>query len=330
MLGVRSKYSFGIFEKTVFSSFGGYDELHNAARGIQTTINGFDKATGVYSEVNAGTYSCGINVDISATEDADGGLFMSTGNNYVHGAKFYSINNSASGHSYGIYVSSQGGAQSCAIYATTDDTVGHPNSWAGWFNGNVCINGYLKTIDSMEVPLIHGGGAFSGGVSIYGDLDVSGTLSKGAGSFLIDHPLDPLHKTLRHNFVESPWNMCVYPGKVQLDERGEAVVEMPDYFKALVRENEALAQITPIGKPFNVGYEWDETFTKLTIYGAPNRKVSYFVYADRDDPVMKKLYKPVEEIKGKGNDFTPGKLLYPEAYGYPKEMGQSYGNVKNH
>ena len=32
----------------------------------------------------------------------------------------------------------------------------------------------------------------------YGDVYVSGSLSKTGGGFLIDHPLNPLHKTLRH------------------------------------------------------------------------------------------------------------------------------------
>jgi len=59
--------------------------------------------------------------------------------------------------------------------------------------------------------------------------------------------------------------------------------------------------------------------------GDPDKEVSYTVYADRDDPVMRQLYKPVEEEKGDGN-FTKGKLLYPTAFGYPEEMGEDYGD----
>ena len=156
-----------------------------------------------------------------------------------------------------------------------------------------------------------------------GNVNVTGTLSKGSGSFLIDHPLDPQNKTLRHNFVESPENLCLYRGKVKLNSSGEGKVEMPTYFKALIKETEATVTLTSIGRPFNAGYDWNKDFTQVTVYGEPNREVSYIVMADRDDPVMRQLYKPVEEEKGNGN-FTKGKLLYPKAYGYPENMGEDY------
>ena len=156
-----------------------------------------------------------------------------------------------------------------------------------------------------------------------GDARVTGRLSKGAGSFLIDHPLDPENKTLRHNFVESPENLCLYRGTVTIGKNGDAIVTMPDYFKALTMENEATVTLTTIGRPFAVGYEWNENFTEFTVYGDSGRKVSYIVLADRDDPVMQQLYKPVEEEKGNGN-FEKGLLLYPEAYGYPEEKGFDY------
>jgi len=153
-----------------------------------------------------------------------------------------------------------------------------------------------------------------------GNVHVTGRLDKGSGSFFIDHPLDPLNKTLRHNFVESPENLCLYRGEVELDSKGEAVVEMPDYFTALVEENGATVTPTPVGRPFMVGYEWDKNRNAFTVYGKPGRRVSYIVLADRDDPVMRMLYRPVEEDKGERSGVNG--LLYPEAYGYPEEMGE--------
>ena len=82
-------------------------------------------------------------------------------------------------------------------------------------------------------------------VQIQADLDITGALSKGSGSFKIDHPLDPLNRWLYHSFVESPDMMNVYNGNVTLDERGSAVVELPDYFMALNRDYRY--QLTPIG-----------------------------------------------------------------------------------
>jgi hypothetical protein len=46
----------------------------------------------------------------------------------------------------------------------------------------------------------------SGAIPVFaaGDATVTGSLSKGGGSFRIDHPLDPAGKYLYHSFVESP------------------------------------------------------------------------------------------------------------------------------
>ena len=50
-----------------------------------------------------------------------------------------------------------------------------------------------------------------------GPVNVQGTLSKSAGSFQIDHPLDPANKYLSHSFVESPDMMNIYNGNVTTD-----------------------------------------------------------------------------------------------------------------
>jgi hypothetical protein len=61
-------------------------------------------------------------------------------------------------------------------------------------------------------------------------------ITKGGGGFKIDHPLDPTNKHLWHSFVESPDMKNIYDGVTILDERGEAVVELPDWFEALNRD----------------------------------------------------------------------------------------------
>jgi hypothetical protein len=177
------------------------------------------------------------------------------------------------------------------------------------------------------------GSAVSGGTTDWagyfnGDVNITGSLSKGGGSFLIDHPLDPENKTLRHNFIESPENLCMYRGHVKLDDQGTAVVTMPDYFIALTKEDEATISLTSVGeKPFLVSYQWQKDYSAFRIYGEKQREVSYIVLADRDDPVMRQLFKPVVEEKGNGN-FEKGKLIYPRAYGYGEEKGIDYENGK--
>jgi len=159
----------------------------------------------------------------------------------------------------------------------------------------------------------------------YGNVAVTGSLSKGSGSFVIDHPLDPENKILRHNFVESPENLVVYRGKAKLNSIGESIVKVPEYFEALTKEDEATIILTSIGKPFLTGYDWETGFSSFKVYGEPGREVSWVVYADRDDPVIHELGRPVEEEKGPDNKLCDkGKLLYPNAYGYPESKGRDY------
>jgi hypothetical protein len=52
-------------------------------------------------------------------------------------------------------------------------------------------------------------------------------------------------KVLRHSFVESPDMKNVYDGIVNLNENGEAVVKLPDYFETL--NINFRYQLTPVG-----------------------------------------------------------------------------------
>lgn len=58
-----------------------------------------------------------------------------------------------------------------------------------------------------------------------GDLAVSGSISAGVKPFLIDHPLDPLNRNLRHAATESPTLGVEYWGEVEL-EAGSAAVNI--------------------------------------------------------------------------------------------------------
>lgn len=162
-----------------------------------------------------------------------------------------------------------------------------------------------------------------------GDVYISGNLIGGKGSFIIDHPDDPINKTLSHNAVESPENLCMYRGIVQINSNRTGSFKMPSYFKGLTNEKEATVSLTVIGKPFNVGYEWNSDFTEVLVYGEPNRKVSYIVLADRDDPVIRQLIKSVEETKSTNSICPKGKLLFPKAFGYSESYGVDYEKIKS-
>nr|DAF66357.1 MAG TPA: hypothetical protein [Caudoviricetes sp.] len=70
---------------------------------------------------------------------------------------------------------------------------------------------------------VNGGWWFNGAVQI------TGTISKGGGTFLIDHPLDPLNKNLRHGFVEAPEYLNVYRGVARL-QNGRVTVNIDEHF----------------------------------------------------------------------------------------------------
>jgi hypothetical protein len=111
---------------------------------------------------------------------------------------------------------------------------------------------------------------------------VNGTLSKLAGSFKIDHPLDPENKWLSHSFVESPDMMNVYNGNIVLDGRAEATVKLPAYFTALNKDYRY--QLTPIGgyPPVYVASKIDRGSFKIA-GGHPGLEVSWQVTGIRQD-----------------------------------------------
>jgi hypothetical protein len=151
-----------------------------------------------------------------------------------------------------------------------------------------------------------------------GNVQVTGTLSKGGGSFKIDHPLDPEHRYLSHSFVESPDMLNVYNGNVRLNERGEAWVELPDWFEALNRDFRY--QLTAIGAPGPDLYIAQEIAgNRFKIAGGrPGMKVSWQVTGIRQDPFANAHRIPVEEDKPADEQGT---YLHPEAWGQPVEMG---------
>ena len=150
-----------------------------------------------------------------------------------------------------------------------------------------------------------------------GDVAVMGMLSKGGGSFKIDHPLDPENRYLLHSFVESPDMKNIYDGNVVTDASGEATVELPSYFEALNRDFRY--QLTVVGTFAQaiVGEEIKgNRFVVRT--NAPNVKVSWQVTGIRQDGFANKNRIRVEVEK---TDRERGYYLHPEAFGQPEERG---------
>ncbi|NBV77816.1 hypothetical protein EBR66_06650 [bacterium] len=143
-----------------------------------------------------------------------------------------------------------------------------------------------------------------------GNVRVVGALSKGSGTFMIDHPLDPKRKLLYHSFVESPEVKNIYDGIVTLDKRGQATVTLPEYFMALNGEYRYLA--TPLGNAMpnlhlgsKVHRRW--FFGKpvfAIVGGTPGGQVSWQVTGVRYDPYIKK-HPIVNEVSKAKNTIVP-------------------------
>lgn len=150
------------------------------------------------------------------------------------------------------------------------------------------------------------------GVNIVGNLNVTGTVSKGGGSFKIDHPLDPENKYLYHSFVESPDMINIYNGNIITDDRGEAEVNLPSYFQTA--NTEYKYQLTVIGQFAQAIVLSEIENNKFMIKtDKPNVKVSWQVTGVRNDKWAQQYRIPNEVEKSSGEK---GKYLYPELYGY--------------
>ena len=143
------------------------------------------------------------------------------------------------------------------------------------------------------------------------NLSIAGTLSKGSGSFKIDHPLDPGNKYLYHSFVESPDMMNVYNGNVTTDAEGYATVELPDWFEALNRDFRYQLTVIDEGDGFVLAkvsrQVKDHRFTIRT--SVPGTMVSWQVTGIRQDAFANKNRIPVEEdkpVEERGTYLHPG------------------------
>ena len=169
---------------------------------------------------------------------------------------------------------------------------------------------------------VYGRNTSGTGYAMYsnGDMHVNGTLSKSAGSFKIDHPLDPANRYLSHSFVESPDMMNIYNGNVVTDAEGYATIQLEPWFEGLNRDFRY--QLTAIGQfaqAIVVKEIEENSFVIRT--DKPNVKVSWQVTGIRHDPYAEAHRIEVEEDKAPNER---GKYQYPELYGEPPEKGLEY------
>ncbi len=238
-------------------------------------------ASAIYGEAGwRGVY--GRNIGASTGVDAIGvhGK-LETGSSYTNG---YGLKGEAYGlgpNNFGVYGNASGATgNNYGVYGTNTGT-----GYAGYFSGNVRI---------------------------------TGSITKGSGTFLIDHPLDPANKYLYHSFVESPDMMNIYNGNATTDANGDATVTLPDYFEALNQDfryqltamgvfSQAIVAEKISGNQFkiktdkpNVEVSWQVTGVRHDRYANAHRVVpevmkepelrGYYLHAaEWDQPVQKSM-----------------------------------------
>jgi len=170
-------------------------------------------------------------------------------------------------------------------------------------------DGYFAD-DLIIVDTLFAGSGGSGTLVLKGDLDITGDLSKGSGSFKIDHPLDPANKYLYHSFVESPDMMNVYNGNIRTNSQGFAEVSLPTYFMTLNKDFRY--QLTVIGTFAQAIVKEKISNNRFVIQtNVPNVEVSWQVTGIRQDNFAEKNRIQVEV------DKTPeerGTYLHPDAF----------------
>ncbi len=152
------------------------------------------------------------------------------------------------------------------------------------------VYGYANTIGGATVPNARYGvyGYATGAITLNyagyfsGNVQVTGSIAKGSGTFKIDHPLDPENKYLYHSFIESPDMMNVYNGNIVTNAGGYATVTLPSYFEALNKDFRY--QLTVIGTFAQAIVSEKVNGNKFVIQtNQPNVEVSWQVTGIRHD-----------------------------------------------
>ena len=113
--------------------------------------------------------------------------------------------------------------------------------------------------------------------SVLASMSASGAFSAVTKSFVIKHPLEE-GKLLRYGSLEGPENGVYVRGKID----GENVIDLPDYWTALVDESTITVNITPIGSSQNLYIEEIKN-NKVYVAGGMDAKFFYTVFAERKD-----------------------------------------------
>jgi len=207
------------------------------------------------------------------------GDVTATGSASYYGA--YGAVTGGTGTCFGVYGVASGGDWNVGVYGTAHGGV---NNWAGYLDGDVRVAGSINPVLArME----------------------------------IDDPTDPANSYLRHPLVASDEMKTVYDGTVVLDARGEATVQMPDWFEAL--NADFRYQLTAVGAPGPNLFVADEVQSGAfrIAGGEPGMKVCWQVTGVRHDAVATRAG---SEVRVPKSAEDRGRYLDPVAQGAPEDL----------
>jgi hypothetical protein len=278
-------------------------------------VNGYEGATtgqvyGVYGSTSSTTnYAAGVSgYEGAATGQVWG---ISGGTDSPDGAGVSGYDSATSGGTGGSFTAAGTSGTAIGVFGQTSSPGG--------------AGGAFTNLSGGTAPVIVGNGASykqifqvnaAGDGFFAGNLNVTGKLTKGSGSFKIDDPLDPANKYLSHSFVESPDMMNVYNGNVTTDKHGLATVVLPDYFEALNRDFRY--QLTVIGQFAQAFVAKKIANNRFVIRTSkPNVELSWQVTGIRQDAYANAYRIQVEEEKPPQEQ---GHYLHPELFGASEQQ----------
>jgi hypothetical protein len=209
----------------------------------------------------------------------------------------------------GVYGAITNGTESgLRAYNRAVDPVGvHASAWLA-----------VRNPPTAEAP--HPGNA----AVFFGDVEVIGSLNKLGGGFLIDHPVDPGNRYLRHSFVEAAERRNLYDGVTTLDADGTATVELPTWCPVL--NEDFRYQLTAIGAPApNLHIAKEMQGHRFVIAGGSDGiRVSWQLTGRRTDPWAVANPLSVEEEKSLQRR---GYYLQPELHGEPTDRHIAFASL---
>lgn len=286
---------------------------------------GSDTRPGVYGSSTAG-------VGVSGISTTGAGV---TGQTQSHIGVY---GNSTDAGSVAVYGDTTNGTAMAAHSTSGDGLYAASTSGRGAFitsdtkEGLVAYSrdgtGVLAETNTMTQPALVASSpsnSASGRAGVFwGKIESNGAISGASKNFKIDDPIDPENKFLYHTSVESPDMMNIYNGNVVLDDKGEATIQLPDWFEALNKDFRY--QLTCIHgfAPVYIDEEIAGNHFKIA-GGKAGMKVSWTVTGIRHDKFADAHRTPVEEAKSVEEQ---GKYLHAEEFGQPNERSIGFAEME--